>query len=207
MRVPGPTIRRLVLYYRFLEEMIKRKEKEVISSALLGDGVGVTAAQVRKDLSYFGQLGCKGVGYNIRGLKRFLEKIIGFDRCWPVVLIGAGNLGQALVSYKKFCQLGFNIVEVFDNDLNKIGNRVGRLEVKNIKDLNEVVSKKSIKIAILTVPVSVAQETAQLLIKAGIKAIWNFSPLPIKVSEDVFVIKEDLSSGIGSLIYNLKNTR
>ncbi|MTI59721.1 MAG: redox-sensing transcriptional repressor Rex [Firmicutes bacterium] len=206
MRVPGPTIRRLVLYYRFLEEMTKRKEEEVISSALLGDGVGVTAAQVRKDLSYFGKLGCKGVGYDIRGLKKFLEKIIGFDRYWSVALIGAGNLGQALISYKKFCQLGFNIVEVFDNDLSKIGNRVGKLEVKNIKDLSKVISKKGIKIAILTIPVSAAQETAQLLIEVGIKAIWNFAPLPLKVSDDVLVIMEDLSSGIGSLIYNLKNS-
>lgn len=203
--VPEPTIKRLVQYYRYLEELLKRSEdgEKVISSVMLGEGVGVPATQVRKDLSYFGQLGCKGVGYEIASLKRKLEKIIGFNERWPVVLVGAGNLGRALVYYDRFKELGLNIVEVFDCDLNKIGNMVNGIKVKSTKEMKKIIKERDIKIAVITVPAEEAVIVAKNLIEAGIKAIWNFAPIPLNF-EEIIIISEDLSSGIGSVFYKLK---
>lgn len=202
--VPGPTIRRLILYYRYLEELAKKDPDRKISSVALGKGVGVTATQVRKDLSYFGPLGLKGVGYEVGSLKNRLEKIIGFNRNWEVVLVGAGNLGRALVYYQKFKDLGLNIVEVFDCDLNKIGNMINGITVKSTKEMQRIIFKRGIKIAVIAVPAEEAQQVAEELVKAGVRAIWNFAPVPLDLDREIIVISEDLSSGIGSLIYRLK---
>lgn len=203
--VPAPTVKRLVLYYHYLEELIRNEREQIISSVEMGKGVGVSGAQVRKDLSYFGSLGCKGVGYQVSTLRKQLSKIIGFNQRWPVVLIGAGNLGRALVYYDKFRELGLEIVEIFDCDLNKIGNRVANIPVKSNKEMDELIRRKGIKISVIAVPAEEAQQVAESLVRAGIQAIWNFAPVYLKLSKDVVVIAEDLSSGIGCLIYNLKN--
>lgn len=202
--VPGPTIRRLILYYRYLEELAKKDPDRKISSVALGKGVGVTATQVRKDLSYFGPLGLKGVGYEVGSLKNRLEKIIGFNRNWEVALVGAGNLGRALVYYQKFKDLGLNIVEVFDCDLNKIGNMINGITVKSTKEMQRIIFERGIKIAVIAVPAGEAQQVAEELVKAGVRAIWNFAPVPLDLDSEIIVISEDLSSGIGSLIYRLK---
>lgn len=202
--VPGPTIRRLILYYRYLEELAKKDPDRKISSVALAKGVGVTATQVRKDLSYFGPLGLKGVGYEVGSLKNRLEKIIGFNRNWEVALVGAGNLGRALVYYQKFKDLGLNIVEVFDCDLNKIGNMINGITVKSTKEMQRIIFERGIKIAVIAVPAEEAQQVAEELVKAGVRAIWNFAPVPLDLDSEIIVISEDLSSGIGSLIYRLK---
>lgn len=202
--VPGPTIRRLILYYRYLEELAKKDPDRKISSVALAKGVGVTATQVRKDLSYFGPLGLKGVGYEVGSLKNRLEKIIGFNRNWEVALVGAGNLGRALVYYQKFKDLGLHIVEVFDCDLNKIGNMINGITVKSTKEMQRIIFERGIKIAVIAVPAGEAQQVAEELVKAGVRAIWNFAPVPLDLDSEIIVISEDLSSGIGSLIYRLK---
>ncbi len=201
--VPQPTIHRLVAYYRCLKRLAEKDEEKVICSKKLGEDVGASSAQVRKDLSYFGEFGCKGVGYNIHELKKCLEKILGLNKTWPVVLVGAGNLGRALLNYQGFKKMGLDITEVFDYDLDKIGNRVGNMIVKNIKDLEQLVSARDIKLAILAIPVEDAQEVAEKLVKVGIKAIWNFAPTPLKLPDSILIYYEDLASSMITLVYRL----
>lgn len=179
----------------------------MISSVELGKGVGVTATQVRKDFSYLGQLGSKGIGYEIEALKKNLEEIIGFNRVWPAVLVGAGNLGRALVYYDKFRSLGLKITEIFDCDLNKIGNTVNGIKVLSCKEMEQVINDKDIEIGVIAVPVVEAQDIAVKMVTAGVKAIWNFAPVPLNLDKDVVVISEDLSSGIGSLFFRLNNQK
>lgn len=201
--IPGPTIKRLILYYRFLEQLAEEEDR-IFSSVTLGKAVGVSATQVRKDLSYFGSLGHKGLGYKADDLRKSLEKIIGFNKTWEVALVGAGNLGRALVYYQKFRDLGLKITEIFDCDLAKIGNMVNGIVVKSTKEMTTVIAEKGIRIAIIAVPESEAQLLAEKLVGAGVKAIWNFAPVPLAFEEEIIVIYEDLSTGIGSLVYRLK---
>ena len=205
--VPRATIKRLVIYYRCLSKMAKQDNHEVISSLNLGKKVGISAAKVRKDLSYFGDFGCKGVGYNVDELKRSLAKILGFNEACSMVLVGAGNLGRALVNFQEFKKMGLNIVEIFDNDLNKIGNKVGKFVVKSSKKLKKVVTEKDIEIGIIAVTPDEAQPVADKLVEAGIAAIWNFAPVSLKIPEDVIVYYEDLSSSIVTLNYRLHHKK
>ncbi|AZO96228.1 redox-sensing transcriptional repressor Rex [Halocella sp. SP3-1] len=198
--IPQPTIHRLVAYYRHLKRLAGNNDQTVICSKKLGHDVGTSSAQVRKDLSYFGEFGCKGVGYDIHGLKKSLEVILGLNRSWPVVLIGAGNLGRALINYQEFKKMRLEIVEVFDYDLDKIGNNVGNLVVKNVKNLDSIISR-GIQIGILAVPVEEAQGVAERLVKVGIKAIWNFAPTPLNLPPDVIIYHEDLSSSLVGLVF------
>lgn len=205
--VPQPTIQRLVSYYRYLKKLVELDEEKVICSQKLGAAVGTSSAQVRKDLSYFGEFGCKGVGYDIFSLKNSLEKILGLNEGWSAILVGAGNLGRALVNYQGFKKMGLNIVGVFDCDLNKIGNKVGDLVVKSDREIAAVVDKEEAKIAILAIPDSEAQEVAEQLVDAGVKAIWNFAPVPLQLSDGVIVYYEDLASSIVTLIYRLNDLK
>ncbi len=201
--VPRPTIERLVTYYRYLERLVQTGEQEIVSSTQLGNGVGVSAAQVRKDLSYFGEFGYKGVGYDVQNLKNCLERILGFNQSWPIILVGTGNIGRALVNYPGFKLMGLNIVEIFDCSLDKIGNMVGNLTVRSNKEINRVVTEKKIKLAIISVPAQEAQPVAERLVNLGIKAIWNFAPVSLKLPDDVIVYYEDLASSLVSLTYHL----
>ncbi len=201
LKIPEPTIKRLLVYYRFLENQIGVNEQKVLSSRELGEGVGVTSNLVRRDLSFFGEFGCQGVGYDVEILKDNLKKIIGISQQRQVILVGAGNLGRALLNYNKF--VGIEIVEVFDCDLNKIGNTVNKLEVKNVKLMEEIIKERDIKLAIIAVPADYAQNVALQITGAGIKAIWNFAPVPLKMNEDVVIINEDLACGLGCLVYKL----
>lgn len=201
--IPAATIERLPLYYRCLDKLSTFEETEVVSSKDLGGKLDIPSTQVRKDLSYYGEFGRRGVGYNVVELRKSIGKILGVNKLWPSILVGAGNLGRALVNYQGFSKMGLEIVNIFDNDLNKIGNRVDSIEVKSINDLDEVIKKKDIKLAIITVPADAAQEVLDDLVKYGIKAIWNFSPTRLYVPDDIFVRNEDLAVGIVSLIYHL----
>ena len=201
-KIPEATIVRLSVYSRFLEQADKRGIV-TISSGEIAEGVGVSPAQVRKDLAYFGEFGTRGVGYNVKDLLRHTLKILGLSHDWSVVLVGAGNLGSALVSYRGFRERGFNIVGVFDNDLTKIGKKLLDLEVLAIDALPKVIREKNVKIGILAVPASVAQEVADTMVKAGIRAILNFAPKAIVVSDEVEVRNIDLSVKLEILTFNL----
>ncbi|MFW5984713.1 MAG: redox-sensing transcriptional repressor Rex [Halanaerobiaceae bacterium] len=201
--IPEATIERLPLYYRYLDKLATFEDVEVVSSKDLGGKLGIASTQVRKDLSYFGEFGRRGVGYDVQELKRSLGKILGVDKTWKAVLVGAGNMGRALVNYEGFRKMGLDISYVLDNDLNKIGNKVGGQPVKSIKNVSEFVAKDNIKVGIITVPSGSAQEVADKLVEAGVKAIWNFAPTRLYVPEEVSVRNEDLAVGIVSLIYHL----
>jgi len=202
LKIPEATIVRLSVYSRFLEQADK-KGIITISSGEIAEGVGVSPAQVRKDLAYFGEFGTRGVGYNVKDLLRHTLKILGLNTKWPVVVLGAGNLGSALVSYRGFRERGFDIVGVFDNDLSKIGKRLMDLEVLGTEKLEKLIMENNVKIGILTVPASAAQEAANQIINAGVKAILNFAPTVLSVPEDVEVRDIDLSTRLEILTFHL----
>ncbi|MEW6446983.1 MAG: redox-sensing transcriptional repressor Rex [Bacillota bacterium] len=202
LRVPEATVSRLSIYSRFLERLDKNGVATV-SSNEIAKGVGVSPAQVRKDLAYFGEFGTRGVGYNVKDLIHYILKILGLTRSWPVILVGAGNLGTALCAYRGFRDRGFNIVAVFDNDLLKIGKRIQDLEVLPVERVPEVVAEYGVRIGIITVPQSGTQEVADLLVKSGIDALLTFGPAVVQVPEHVIVRNVDLSIKLEILTFNL----
>ena len=201
--IPKATIERLPLYYRCLDKMDTFEDVDVVSSKDLGGKLDIPSTQVRKDLSYYGEFGRRGVGYNVNDLKKSVGKILGVDRIWPAILVGAGNLGRALVNYKSFSMMGFEITHVLDNDLDKIGNVINDREVQSVQEMEKIVKDNDIKLGVISVPTDAAQDVADQMIEAGIKAIWNFAPTRLYVPDDVDVKNEDLAVGIVSLIYNL----
>lgn len=202
LKIPEATIVRLSVYSRFLEHADK-KGIITISSGEIAEGVGVSPAQVRKDLAYFGEFGTRGVGYNVKDLLRHTLKILGLNGEWPVVVVGAGNLGSALVSYRGFRERGFNVVGVFDNDLTKIGKRIMGLEVMGTEKLDQVIKEHGAQIGIITVPASVAQDVVNQLVKAGVRAILNFAPTVINVPDGVEVRDMDLATRLEILTFQL----
>lgn len=200
--IPKTTIERLPLYYRCLVK-ISKMDIDVVSSKELGDRIGVPSTQVRKDLSYYGEFGRRGVGYEVKALLKHLERILGLDNYWPIILVGAGNLGRALVNYEGFRKLGLEIKAVLDADLTKIGNSIFGIPVQSMKVLPQVVKESGVEMGIIAVPAVFAQEVADQMVEAGIKAIWNFAPTRILVPDDVEVRNEDLSVGIVGLVYHL----
>lgn len=201
--IPKATIERLPLYYRALDKMDTFEEVEVVSSKELGGRLDIPSTQVRKDLSYYGEFGRRGVGYNVNELKISVGKILGVDRIWPAVLVGAGNLGRALVNYRSFTMMGFEITQILDSDQEKIGRTVNQLEIQEVEKIEEVVKENDIKLGVISVPAESAQEVADEMIEAGIKAIWNFAPTRLYVPDEIEVKNEDLAVGIVSLIYHL----
>lgn len=202
-RISDSTIRRLSKYYRSLESLIERGV-ETVSSDKLADMDGITSAQVRKDLSFFGSFGKRGLGYSTKQLKKSIGEILGLNREWRVAIVGAGNVGRALADYREFKKQGFKISLILDNDPRKIGTKIHGIEVKSIKSADELIAKEKIDIAILAVPVSSAQRVADLIVELGVKAILNFAPVSLKVPENVQVKNENMAIEIESLSYYLK---
>ena len=202
MRIPEDSVRRLSRYLRNLRYLIK-KGVETISSQELAQDIYVSAAQVRKDLSYFGDFGTRGVGYSVRNLVAEIEGILGLNKKWSLVLVGAGRLGSALLNYRGFEQLGFQFAVAFDNNPDKIGKKVGGVKVEDYSELETIIEKERIKIAVITVPGAVAQEVTDRLVKAGIKAIMNFSPRYLNVPADVSIKAVDIAMEVGNLTYYL----
>ena len=196
------TIDRLPLYFRTLR-ISQEEGMEIISSEELGQRLGITPEQIRKDLASFGQFGKKGVGYYIRELLSNIGKILGLDYNWHIAVIGVGHLGCALANYRNFDSLGFNLVAMFDIDPNKIGQNIKGIQVSSFDNLEEVMREKVIHIGIIAVPEMYAQEVADKLVAVGIRGIWNFAPRKIKVPDTVRVINEDLSVGLSSLSFHL----
>jgi redox-sensing transcriptional repressor len=201
-KIPEATIIRLSVYSRFLEKM-DRKGIVTISSGEIAEGVGVSPAQVRKDLAYFGEFGTRGVGYNVKDLYRHTMKILGLSQKWKVVVIGAGNLGSALASYRGFNERGFEIVGIFDSDPSKVGKTLSGLEIEPISSLATVIKEREVSIGVIAVPEKVAQEVAEILVKSGSKAILNFAPTILVVPEGIQVRNIDLSVNLEILTFNL----
>lgn len=201
LRVPEATVTRLSIYSRFLERL-DRNGVTTVSSGEIADGVGVSPAQVRKDLAYFGEFGTRGVGYNVKDLKKYTLKILGLDQEWALAIVGAGNLGFALCTYRGFNSRGFHIAGVFDQDPTKIGRRIGTLEVQSMDSFPEVAKRENIRIGVIAVPISAAQEIAELMIKNGLEAILNFAPVALNVPDHVEIRNVDLSVKLEILTFN-----
>src|SRR3954469_4501682 len=163
--IPTPAVYRLSFYLRQLEAF-QRAEKHTISSKQLGDALGYTDAQVRKDLAYFGQFGHPGIGYRVEELIAQLRKILGTDKVWNVLLIGAGNLGRALIAYRGFLRKGFKLAALFDADPNKVGHAFGELTIESMDRLAQIAADQNIKLAIMSVPSEAAQPVADRLVAA-----------------------------------------
>ncbi|OPX91043.1 MAG: Redox-sensing transcriptional repressor Rex [Pelotomaculum sp. PtaB.Bin013] len=202
LKVPEATITRLSVYSRFLEYLDQRGIVTV-SSGEIAQGVGVSPAQVRKDLAYFGEFGTRGVGYNVKDLMRYVLKILGLDELWPLVLVGAGNLGFALCTYKGFNDRGFSIVGVFDNNPNKIGKKIADLEVYHLDKMAEIIALHNVKVGIITVPSHAAQEVTDLMVKNGLQAILNYAPVVLNAPENIEIRNVDMSTRLEILTFNL----
>ena len=186
IEVPDIVIGRLPIYLRALTHLLESGQ-EFTSSQELGQILGIGSAQIRKDLSHFGEFGKQGTGYEISYLREQISRILHVDRDWSVALVGFGDLGQAIAHYGGFANQGFHIKAVFDSDLSKIGQKVNGIVVQNAKSLSEVISSQQIKMAVIAVPTSVAQEVADKLIEAGVRAILNYAPITLNVPDHVRV--------------------
>lgn len=203
-KIAESTVRRLSLYLRFLEEFEEQGIGTVSSDALALRG-GTTSAQVRKDLSFFGSFGKRGLGYAVPELAGRLREILGLGRDYRVVLLGAGKIGSALIQYRGFQKRGFEIVGIFDVDPAKIGKRWNGLTVSDIGQMENELAGQSIDIGVLVTPAEAAQELADRLVKLGIKAILNFAPVQLSVPDDVSVKNVNLALELEALSYALTN--
>jgi len=203
--VPLPAVRRLSLYLRQLE-IIQATDRQTVSSKQLGAALGISDAQIRKDLAYFGQFGHPGIGYRVPEMIARLRRILGTDRKSNVLVNGAGNLGRALLSYKGFANKGFEIVAVFDNNPAIIGTRVGpqdALQIRHSDEMKAAVRQMNIRLGILAVPGATAQAAADQMIDAGVRAILSFAPCTIQVPMSVAVSSVDLSVQLEQLAFQL----
>ena len=202
-KVSESTIKRLSIYLRELKNLSKSHVR-FISSQDLSSRLGLSDAQIRKDLSYFGAFGKIGVGYYVEGLKSAIESILGVNsKTWKVAIVGAGKLGSALASYSGFSNRGFEIQACFDNDKNKIGQYLSRVRIEDSSRIKNVIRKRDIKIGIIAVPYDQAQKVADELVKGGVKSILNFAPAKIKTDKIVHVKDVDLSMELEGLSFYL----
>lgn len=188
--IPDVIIGRLPRYLRVLEGF-QSANQQTTSSQEIGRKLNISAAQIRKDLSQFGEFGKQGTGYDVDFLVGKLRSILNIDRVWQMVMVGAGDLGHAIAHYEGFHICGFNMVMIFDNDPEKVGQQVGEFIVQDVASLEEQVRQKNIRVAMITVPAEAAQEVADKLVKAGVRAILNYAPVSLAVPEDVRVQSVD----------------
>jgi redox-sensing transcriptional repressor len=200
--IPDIIISRLPVYLRALQ-WLADQGAQTTSSQELGGNVGISAAQIRKDLSQFGEFGKQGTGYHIPFLIEKLQSILHVDRVWEVAIVGMGELGHALARYQGFTNRGFHIVMAFDNDPALVGSKVGDFVIRDVKDLVSDISTAGIKIAMITVPASAAQEVTDRLVEAGVKAILNYAPLNLSVKDGVHIQYIDPSVGLQRMCYYL----
>ena len=203
-RIADSTVRRLSAYLRFLEDFEGRGLSTISSDELAQRG-GTTSAQVRKDLSFFGSFGKRGVGYSVPELAGRLREILGLGRQWKVIIIGAGKIGAALVAYRGFRQRGFHILAAYDSASDKIGKSLEGIPVRDITHLEKDVGKDRPDIAVLTVPSANAQAVVDRIVRAGIKAILNFAPTQLQVPPDVTVKTVNMAMELETLSFALTN--
>ena len=202
--IPLATVARLPIYLRCLSDL--DSAETTCSSDQLALIAGVNPAQVRKDLSYLGSHGTRGVGYNVADLSTELREALGLTHGYAVAIIGAGNLGSALANYHGFESWGFEVAAVFDIDKSKIGHRVDGQAVEDIEDLAEIVTDRRIAIGIVATPAAAAQDVADRLVAAGVRSILNFAPAVLRVPEDVEVRRVDLSTELQILTFHISRT-
>jgi redox-sensing transcriptional repressor len=201
-KIPDIIIGRLPVYLRALQRMADNGLKTT-SSQELGEHVGISAAQIRKDISQFGEFGKQGTGYSIIYLLDKLRGILKVDRIWEVALVGAGDMGHALARYQGFTNRGFHIVMVFDNDKEKVGQKIGSFTIEDTEKMVEHLKSAGIKIAMLTVPAPAAQSVTEKLVQAGVKAILNYAPISLNVPNNVKVQYIDPSIHLQRMTYYL----
>ena len=203
-KISESTIHRLSLYYRALS-LLEKENCETVSSKELARREKLTPAQVRKDLSFFGSFGTRGLGYSVSDLRKEIASILGIDRVWRVALIGIGNIGSAMVGYKEFLKQGFQIVRLFDNDQRKIGSNHKGIIVSDIGNICHELKEANIQMVIMAVPATVAQYIVDDVVEAGVKAILNFAPINLRVPNDVYLCNENMAMELEYLSFNLKN--
>ncbi len=201
-KIPDPTVRRLSLYLRELRARLEGGQT-TISSKQLGAALGLTDAQVRKDLAIFGQFGHPGIGYRVDQLIEQLRKILGKDQQWNACVIGAGNIGRALLSYNRFRSEGFDIVAIFDREASVVGTKLGEHRVRSVTELPAVVKERAIQIGIIAVPGEAAQETADALVHAGVAGILNFAPRRLDVGNRVSVVNVDFTVALEQVAFQV----
>jgi len=198
--IPDIVIRRLPIYVRTLKSLCDRQVGSA-SSEQLAEMIGVTAAQIRRDLSYFGKFGKQGKGYDTHRLVEAISGILKLNRQWPVALVGLGNLGRAIANYRGFTPSSFTIAAVFDRNSGQIGQTVGELKILPVDDLPTTMRDEHIRIGIIATPKVHAQETADLMVKGGVQAILNYAPVILKVPDSVTVREIDPVSALQSMTY------
>lgn len=196
-------IRRLPKYHRYLGDLLD-KDVQRISSKELSDIIGFTASQIRQDLNNFGGFGQQGYGYNVEALHKEIGNILGLNKIYKSVLIGAGNLGQAIANYAGFRKAGFEIKALFDANPRMIGLKIRDFEVLDSENIESFVKENDIDIAILCIPKNGAQETVDRLVNVGVKGIWNFAPIDLEVPKDVIVENVNLTESLFTLSYLMK---
>lgn len=203
---PEPAVTRLSFYLRHLERL-REGGIYTTSSRRLGDGVGCTAAQVRKDLAYFGQFGRPGVGYPVEELAASLKRILGTDHMWKTALVGVGNLGSALVAYEGYRRRGFVISCAFDSDGAKVGRLIGSVRVEDVSRFREIVERDGIRLGVIAVGAGEAQAVADMMRDAGIEGILNFAPIDVSVPEETVLYTVDLAVRLEQISYHLVHRR
>ena len=203
-RIADSTVRRLSAYLRFLEDFEGRGLLTISSEELAKQG-GTTSAQVRKDLSFFGSFGKRGLGYSVPELAGRLREILGLGREWKVIIIGAGKIGAALAQYRGFRQRGFNILAAYDSNADKIGRTLEGIPVRDIAHLERDIARDKPDIAVLTIPSDEAQRVVDRVVRAGIKAILNFAPIQLQAPSDVTVKNVNMAMELEGLSFALTN--
>ena len=201
-KIPDIIIGRLPIYLRALQRLTEKGIHNT-SSQELGEMIGISAAQIRKDISQFGEFGKQGTGYSIPFLVERLQTILKINRIWDVIVVGMGDIGHALARYNGFIDRGFMVTMLFDNDPDKIGQTINNLEIYSMDTMVEKIKENKIKVAMLTVPASAAQDVAEQLVKAGIKAILNYAPIHLNVPKDVRVQHIDPATHLQRMTYYL----
>ncbi len=203
--IPDIVIGRLPIYLRALTHMAQEGEKVTTSSHELGQRLGISSAQIRKDLSHFGEFGKQGTGYHIKYLIEQLRRILNLDQEWATVIVGAGYIGHALAHYQGFQDRGFRIQRIFDNDPSVLGQVMNGMTVQHVDELSEVMENEGIQVAILAVPALAAQEITDLLVAAGVRAILSYAPINLKVPQGIWVRYNDPVVQMQRMTYYLES--
>lgn len=200
--VPMVVVKRLPRYYRYLSELLNRDVTRV-SSAELSRKMGVTASQIRQDFNCFGDFGQQGYGYNVKHLHEKIGEILGMDRHYSLIIVGAGNLGHALANYAGIEKRGYRIIGIFDNDPKKIGTKIKNISVTDISELEAFCKTNHVDIAVLSLPKPEVKEITSRLVDAGIKGLWNFSYAELETPDDIIVENVHLSDSLMTLSYKI----
>lgn len=201
-RVSDAVIRRLPVYYRHLVEL-EHNGVERISSRELGARMNTTASQIRQDINCFGGFGQQGYGYHVASLRQHMASILGIDRVYKAVIVGAGNIGRAVAGYTGFERDGFNIVGIFDTDPKVVGTSCGKLTVQPVSELEAFLKKEKVNVGVIAVPMDAAQTVADQLVCGGVRALWNFAPMDIQHPDSVVSTHVHLSDSLHILTYKM----